>query len=122
MGLNSGCSGCSGGCCESCGSLTLGPDEVAILRNLGQIPFWPIARKADDMTPVYREDDAYPEEVYSILLALLEKKGLISLDFDKPLQGFDDGAYRAYPIRGSMALTARGQSVVELLELQGIEE
>ncbi|MBQ7341276.1 MAG: hypothetical protein IJW41_03830 [Oscillospiraceae bacterium] len=120
MGLNSGCSGCSGGCCESCGSLTLGPDEVAILRNLGQIPFWPIARKADDMTPVYREDDAYPEEVYSILLTLLEKKGLISLDYDKPLGGFDMTAYRDLPVHGSLALTARGQQVLESLDIQGV--
>ena len=70
---------------------------------------------------MYLEDDAYSAEEYSLILQCLEKKNLISLDFDKPLRGFDDGAYAAYPIRGSMALTQRGQQVVELLELQGVE-
>lgn len=114
------CEGCSGGCCENCGSLTLGPDEVAILQKLGQIPFWPVARKADDMTPVYREDQDYSQETYSILLTLLEKKGLISLDYDKPLSGFDMSAYRDLPVQGSLALTARGQQVLESLDIQGV--
>ena len=56
----------------------------------------------------------------SLLLQCLEKKGLISLDFDKPLRGFDESAYAAYPIRGSMALTERGQKVLELMEYQGL--
>ena len=47
-------------------------------------------------------------------------KGLISLDFDKPLKGFDMSAYAAYPIHGSLALTQRGQTVLELLDYQGI--
>ena len=51
----------------------------------------------------------------------LEKKGLISLDFDKPLRGFDESAYAQYPIRGSMALTEKGQKVLELMEYQGIQ-
>ena len=31
-------------------------------------------------------------------------------------------AYAAYPIQGSMALTERGQKVLELMEYQGIGE
>ena len=118
-------SGCNHNCasCSGCGkSLSLTAQEVEMLHTLAQIPFLPVARRADSETPVYLEDDKHTKEEYSLILECLEKKGLISLDFDKPLQGFYDGAYRAYPIRGSMALTARGQSVVELLELQGIEE
>ena len=118
-------SGCNHNCasCSGCGkSLSLTSQEVEMLHTLAQIPFLPVARRADSETPVYLEDDRHTKEEYRLILECLEKKGLISLDFDKPLQGFDDGAYRAYPIRGSMALTARGQSVVELLELQGIEE
>ena len=42
------------------------------------------------------------------------------MDYDKPLAGFDEAAYAAYPIRGSMALTERGQKVLELMEYQGI--
>ena len=118
-------SGCDHNCasCSGCGkSLSLTEAEIEMLRTLAQIPFLPVARRADLETPVYLEDEKHTEEEYSLILACLEKKGLISLDFDKPLSGFDDSAYKAYPIRGSMALTARGQTVVELLELQGIEE
>ena len=39
-----------------------------------------------------------------------------------PLKGFDPSAYAAYPIVGSMALTARGIEAVESMELQGLEE
>ena len=50
----------------------------------------------------------------------MEKKNLITLDFDKPLKNYTPSP--AYPIHGSMALTARGQHVIELLELQGTQE
>ena len=105
------CSGCPG-----CGrELVLTPKEIELLQILGQIPFLPIARTAADPTPVY---PGAGEEM-SLVLQCLEKKGLISLDFDKPLAGASEDSWGAYPIRGSMALTARGQSVVELLEYQG---
>lgn len=115
------CNGCKGGCCEGCGSLVLGPDEVTILKKLGQIPFWPVARRADDMTPVFREDTDFAEETYSLLLQLLEKKGLIDIDYDKPLAGFDMSAYGGYPVHGSMALTMRGQQALDALEILGTE-
>ena len=41
-------------------------------------------------------------------------------DYDKPLKGMEETAYGAYPVRGSMALTQRGQKVLELMEYQGI--
>ncbi len=113
---NGNCSGCSG-CARE---LTLSAAELELLSQLGQIPFLPVARKMGDPAPVYLEEDAHSPEEYSLILQCLEKKGLISLDFDRPLRNFDPAAYAAYPIRGSMALTARGQSVLELMELQGI--
>ena len=93
-----------------------------MLRTLGQIPFLPIARRADDMTPVYLEQQDHTKEEYSLILQILERKGLISLDYDKPLSGFDMSAYKGLPVHGSMALTARGQTVVEMLDRQGIQE
>ena len=93
-----------------------------LLRELGQIPFLPVARNMGDLNPVYLEAGPEAAEEYSLLLQLLEKKGLVSLDFDKPLKGFDDAAYAAYPIRGSMALTERGQKVLEMLDYQGITQ
>ena len=120
-------SGC-GNCCGSCGScgagscMELTEGEVRMLLELAQFAFLPVARKLGDDTPVYLEDEEKTREEYSLILQCLEKRGLISIDYDKPLKSFNDAAYSAYPIRGSFALTERGQQVVELLELQGIEE
>lgn len=119
-----GCS-CSGNC-ASCGGcakeLLLSEPEIAMLNTLGQIPFLPVARRADDMIPVYLEDGDCPAEACSLVLQCLEKKGLISLDYDKPLAGADMTQYKGYPVHGSMALTQRGQEVLELMHIQGISE
>ena len=113
MGCNGKCDSC-GGCARE---LVLSQKEIDFLSTLAQVAFLPVARAMGDLTPVYLEEGA--QEEMSLLLQVLEKKGLISLDYDKPLKGFDSSAYAAYPIRGSMALTERGQKVVELLEYQG---
>ena len=116
---------CSGNC-ASCGGcareLVLTAPEMAFLNQLAQIPFLPVARKMGDLNPVYLEEGIERAEEYSLILQCLEKKGMISLDFDKPLKGFDESAYASYPIRGSMALTQRGQKVLEMLEYQGITQ
>ena len=118
------CNGCGGSCggCTGCGgAMELSQGEIDLLLQLGQIPFLPVARRMDDDVPVYLEDDCYTREEYSLIISCLEKRGLIDIDYAMPLKGFRDEAYRAYPVRGSFALTARGQQVVELLEIQGIE-
>lgn len=115
---NANCAGCSG-CAKE---LLLTDGELHILQALGQVPFLPVARKADDITPVYLEDEVYPKEEYSLILQVLEKKSLIDIDYSQPLKGFSMTAYTGYPVHGSFALTARGQSVLEMLELQGITE
>ena len=114
------CAGCSG--CSGCGgAMELAEGEIAMLRTLGQIPFLPVARKMGEDIPVYLEDSDRSPEEYTLILQCLEKRGLISIDYSAPLKGFDDSAYAAYPIRGSFALTQRGQRVVELLEWQGVQ-
>ena len=118
MGCNGNCGSC-GGCARE---LVITPWEIEMLIKLGQIPFLPVARKMGDFEPVYLEDQDHSQEEYSLILQTMEKKGLISLDFSVKIKGFDDGAYAAYPIRGSMALTGRGQQVLEMLEIQGIGE
>jgi len=118
------CGKCGGNCasCGGCGaSLELSQGEVELLQSLGQYSFLPVARRADDMTPRYLEDQAYTPEEYSLILQCLEKKGLIRIDYDKPLVGADMGAYQGYPVHGSMALTERGYAVLDLLEMQGIQ-
>ncbi len=117
-----GCTGCGGSCGGCARSLTITKEELDFLEELGQVAFLPVARKMGDLEPVYLEAGEDLREEYSLLLQCLEKKGLISLDYDKPLKLFDDSAYVHYPIRGSMGLTERGQKVLEMLEYQGISE
>ena len=109
---NGNCSGCSG----CAGTLELTGPELGVLAELGEIPFLPVAREAGAEAPVRPGEES---EEMSLALQFLEKKGLISLDYDQPLRGCD---YGGYPVRGSFALTARGQRVLELLEVQGIQE
>lgn len=114
---------CNGGCssCPEAGCLSLTPEELAFLQQLGRIPFLPVARRADSFDPVYLEEGASRQEELSRLLLILEKKQLISLDYDQPLRHWDMSAYAAYPLQGSMALTRRGQTVLELTERLGYE-
>ena len=105
------CSGCSG--CAL--TLELTKAELGVLEELAEIPFLPVARKMGEQTPVRPGEES---EEMSLALLCLEKKGLISLDYDQPLKGC---YYGAYSIRGSFALTARGQQVLELLEIQGAD-
>ena len=121
------CSGCkSDNCsCSSCGhasELVMTAPEIEFIKELAQTPFLPVARTMGDLTPIYLEKGEDKREEMSLVLQCMEKKGLISLDYSMPLKGFDDSAYRSFPIRGSMALTERGQKVLELMELQGIGE
>ena len=116
MGCNN-CSGCSdcGGCSGCGGSLEITGQELEFLRELAQMAFLPVARKMGEDVPIYPGSDK------TLVLQLLEKKGLISLDYDLPLKGFSHPEYDCQPIRGSIALTNRGQQVLDLVEFQGIE-
>ena len=92
------------------------------MEELAQIPFLPVARKADDMAPIYLEGTEFSREEYSMILSHLDRKGLIDIDYRNPLSGFDYAAYAVFPVWGSMALTERGHTVIELMEMQGIGE
>ena len=125
--MSCGGSNCAGGCCGSCGScggreLWLTPGEVVLLKRFGELAFLPVARRWDSETPYCLEGGKEQAAKVSDLLKSMEFKGLISIDYDMPLSGFDYAAYEGYPCRGSMALTAEGQRVIEQLEIQGVEE
>ena len=121
------CNNCGGSCekCNTCGGcgngLELTAEEIVFVRELGQFSFLPVARKASDMIPVYLENGEDNKELMSLVIQCLEKKMLIDISYD-PLPGANMDAYKGYPVHGSIALTARGQQVLELLEVQGIEE
>ena len=116
----SNCKNCGG--CGGCrpGQLELNTGELAMLESFSLYGFLPVARKASDMEPVYLEEQTYTVAEYSLILQCLQAKGLIRIDYDAPLKGADMGAYSAYPVHGSMALTERGQQVLDILEKQGI--
>lgn len=126
--MSCGESSCSGGCCGSCGSCGGGRElwvtegEVALLNRFAELAFLPVARRWDSEDPVYLEDGVEKAPLNGDLLKALQFKGLISVDYDMPLAGFDYTAYEGYPCRGSMALTEAGQRAVELLAIQGAEE
>lgn len=118
------CAGCSGNCggCSGCaGSLVLTPEEIQVLQVLEQVSFLPVARRADSMDALCLEEEVRHIENITRILAMLEKKALIDLDYRSELKGFDYRAYGAYPCRGSMALTQRGQTVLEILAIQGVQ-
>ncbi len=126
MGCGHDCGSCpqSGSCggCSGCGgALMLTAVELDVLHTLEQIPFLPVARRADTMDPVCLEDTRYTADIYTRALLHLERKGLITLDYDQPIRNFSWDAYAGFPVHGSMALTARGQRVLELLAIQGVQ-
>ena len=113
------CNGCSG--CNGCDrSLLLTDAELALLKLFATLPFLPVARKPEDTFPVFFEGGDPAQN--GLLLACLEKKGLIDIDYHCPLVGFDYSAYKGYRLQGSMALTLRGQEVLDTLEFQGAAE
>ena len=72
------------------------------------------------MSPVYLEETRYTPVEFSLILQVLEKKSLIELDYSVPLKGFDMSAYQGCRVHGTVSLTARGQTVIDLLDKQGI--
>ena len=132
MGCNggncSGCTGCTGDCssctgCSGCshgGSLLITDQEIRVLEQLQTYAFLPVARKADTMVPHCMEEGMPIDS--TLALQLLEKKSLVSLDYDRPLSNFSYEAYKGFPVHGYVRLTQRGQQVLELLEIQGFSE
>lgn len=116
---------CDGNCehCGGCaGELVLSQPEVMFLQQLCENAFLPVARSAADPAPVYLEDETQAPQQYALILQCLEKKRLISIDFDQPLRGADMSKYKNYPIHGSIALTAMGQEVMDILDRQGAKD
>ncbi len=107
----------SGQCCGGCGEIYLTEKALELLELLGQRAFLPLGER--DGKPVYISDTG--EEFVSSPTAL-KLSGLVTLDLDIPLEGFDYGAYVGCTRRGSMALTARGQEALESLSIRGVEE
>lgn len=118
----SSCGGCQKSCAGCSPALFLTEEELKLLRLFGAVPFLPVARRPDGETPICLEEGAEEQETVSKVILALERKGLIDLDYNLPLQNFDYSAYAAWSRQGSMALTGRGQEVLDVLEIQGVED
>lgn len=113
---------CGGGSCGGCGGeLELTQTEIDLLHLFAQIPFLPVVRKDGSEYPVFLDDGIGTAQTLGPAITALDQKRLIQPDYDQPLQDYDYSDYEPCSQKGSMALTARGQAVVELLEIQGIE-
>lgn len=106
------------GSCAGCGVLELTEIEIGLLQLLGQMAFLPVARKADAEYPVCNELEDGQQA--GLALACLEKRGLVDICYDGPLKGVDMSSYAGYPVHGSVGLTAKGQQVLDAMDIQGI--
>ena len=97
------------------------PDSILASLTVGELAFLPAACTRTDETPVYLDGSENRAQTSAAILALQIKR-LISVDFALPLKGFDYAGYEAWPIRGSMALTAAGQEALDSLDIQGCGE
>lgn len=121
-----GCQGSGCGACCSRGELLLCREEIVLLLALGQYAFLPVLTTYAGGEPRYApipEDATYFAANFSDLLLSLERKGLISLDSDMPLTNADYGKERSASttLCGSIALTMRGQEVLDWVNLEKLD-
>ena len=101
--------------CGGCGDIYLTGKALELLGLLGEYAFLPLGER--DGKPVYLSDTG---ETFSNAVTALKLYGLVTLDYDLPLNGFDYKEYVNCSRLGSMALTARGQAALEALDAQGV--
>ena len=76
--------------------------------------------KKNTLTKVPVRQGEYYVQLVSTVNSRYKIERVVSLDYDKPLTGADMSAYAGYPVHGSMALTQRGQAVLEKIEIEGV--
>lgn len=134
-GCTGSCSSCAG--CSARDSARLDLGEMVLMYELMQTPFLPVCRlvelspneKKTILEPIYFNDPQTSldeiKEIGSALKAMAER-GLITIDYDIPLQNCDYNEYKTSNILqncgenaelelGSMALTNFGRAVIENL-------
>ena len=123
------CIASCGDCCGSCGScgaagqyLSLSEAELSLLQRFAQTPFLPVAQSGTGLSPVLLDAPAGDRPQAGLTLMSMQLKGLVRIDYELPLSNFDYARFPEYTTRGSAALTAYGQEVLDLIEFQGIEQ
>lgn len=104
--------------CGGCGSsdIFLTGKALELLSALGEYAFLPLGER--EGRPVYVSESG---ETFSNAVVALKLNGLITTDYDIPMEGYDYKDYVDCSRLGSMALTARGQAALEAIDTQGVE-
>lgn len=103
--------------CQGCGrEIYLTGKAIELLELLGEYAFLPLGE--EDGKPFFISESG---ERYESSVKALRLFGLITLDYDMPISGFDYSAYSGAERLGSMALTRAGQDALEALNVQGAE-
>ncbi len=112
------CGRCCAGSCSGClQEIILTKDEIRVLEKFAQVSFLPIASDRNG-SPVYLEEDLHTLTDCNAVLIALQRKYLISIDYDIPLSNFDYCRYEEFRGHGSMALTMLGQYVIDQIDEQ----
>lgn len=109
---------CGAGGCSNRGELILCREEVMILLELSQFAFLPVVQEIEFEELKYTsvQDDLLPEmSSFSEVIASLEQKRLITVDPDIPLHNIAYEPWSGHKSArcGSMALTQRGQEILD---------
>ena len=101
--------------CGGCGrDIILTGKALELLESLGRYAFLPLGEKDGRAFTLGEDGERFERSVTALRLF-----GLVTLDWDMPLAGFDYRGYEDADRRGSMALTKLGQDALEALCVQG---
>lgn len=109
------CGACCGGACRTDNALSA--LEIELLEQFAVTPFLPLVKEAGSGKLHLLETDLN-EDAARIALSLLQRRGLVSVDAELPLENTDYSAYIGFS-HGSAALTAHGQEILDELEFGG---
>lgn len=104
------CAGCAG--CQQ--NAALNPLEYALLDVFSVTPFLPVAIDRQSGQALLL-DPELEKAAASLALRLLQRRGYVQVSSDLPLQNASYHGYEDWK-HGSVALTARGQDMLDRLE------
>ena len=101
--------------------LELTDGEAYILLRLSEIPFLPVGKNKETTLPVSYFCDMESGKMTDSILGLKVKR-LITVDYNKPISGYDYSEYKECSLKGSMAFTETGQKALDIIEKQYSEK
>ncbi len=103
-------------CCGCGNTVYLTEKECRILSLFAEFSFLAVGLKKEGAFPMLlsEKDDGGKE------LFMLKMKGLVDIDYDQPLVGFDYAPFSTFARLGSAALTEKGMDVLDAIDVVGI--